>query len=192
MIGRQAADYATELLTHDRRFRIIGYSVGGLLAAEIARILTEAGATVDELTVIGSYQPPAVHDELLTEYIFAQSLGIDPAAVGFPADDAAVAAALRTILGRTPDRIPAGALAGLSGDPALPAAEFRKLATVPRADRLAALHTAAGSGTGPYRSNGTEFAQFRAQFEIFAHNLRAMGAHRAEPYFGAVRVLSNS
>ncbi|WP_324197043.1 non-ribosomal peptide synthetase [Nocardia cyriacigeorgica] len=192
VIGRQAADYATELLTHDRRFRIIGYSVGGLLAAEIARILIEAGATVDELTVIGSYQPPAVHDELLTEYIFAQSIGIDPAAVGFPADDAAVAAALRTILDRTPDRIPAGALAGLTGDPALPAAEFRKLATVPRADRLAALHTAAGSGTGPYRSNGTEFAQFRAQFEIFAHNLRAMGAHRAEPYFGAVRVLSNS
>ncbi|WP_324194345.1 non-ribosomal peptide synthetase [Nocardia blacklockiae] len=192
VIGRRAADYATELLTRDRRFRIIGYSVGGLLAAEIARTLTEAGATVDELTVIGSYQPPAVHDELLTEYVFAQSLGIDPAAVGFPADDAAVTAALRTILDRTPDRVPAGALAALSGDPARPAAEFRKLATVPRADRLAALHAAAGSGTGPYRANGTTFAQFRTRFEIFAHNLRAMGAHRAEPYFGPVRVLSNS
>ncbi|WP_309138992.1 non-ribosomal peptide synthetase [Nocardia cyriacigeorgica] len=192
VIGRQAADYATELLTHDRRFRIIGYSVGGLLAAEIARTLTEAGATVDELTVIGSYQPPAVHDELLTEYVFAQSIGIDPATVGFPADDAAVAAALRTILDRTPDRVPAGALAGLNGDPALPAAEFRKLASVPRAERLTALHAAAEAGTGPYRANGTPFAQFRAQFEIFAHNLRAMGAHRAEPYFGAVRVLSNS
>jgi pyochelin synthetase len=192
VIGRQAADYAAELRTRDRRFRIIGYSVGGLLAAEIARTLTEAGATVDELTVIGSYQPPAVHDELLTEYVFAQSIGIDPATVGFPADDAAVAAALRKILDRTPDRVPAGALAGLNGDPALPAAEFRKLAAVPRAERLTALHAAAGAGTGPYRANGSAFAQFREQFDIFAHNLRAMGAHRAEPYFGAVRVLSNS
>ncbi|MEV3963358.1 amino acid adenylation domain-containing protein [Nocardia sp. NPDC050193] len=191
VISRQAADYATELLGHDRRFRIIGYSVGGLLAAELARTLTEAGATVDELTVIGSYQPPAVHDELLTEYVFAQSIGIDPAAVGFPADEQAVAAALRTILERTPDRVPAGALAGLTGDPALPASEFRKLASVPRAERLAALHTAATTGTGPYAAGAVEASEFRAQFDIFAHNLRAMGVHRAEPYFGPVRVLSN-
>ncbi|MGK8522550.1 amino acid adenylation domain-containing protein [Nocardia asteroides] len=192
VISRQAADYASELLTHGNRFRIIGYSVGGLLAAEIARTLTEAGATVDELTVIGSYQPPAVHDELLTEYVFARSIGVDPATVGFPADDTAVQDALRVILDRTPDRVPAGALAGLNGDSALRAARFRQLAAVPRADRLAALHTAATSGTGPYGSAGLTFARFREQFEIFAHNLRAMGAHRAEPYFGPIRVLSNS
>lgn len=192
VISRQAADYATELLEHDSRFRIIGYSVGGLLAAEIARTLIEAGATVDELTVIGSYQPPAVHDELMTEYVFAQSIGVDPATVGFPVDDEAFATALRTILDRTPDRVPAGALAGLNGDSALLAAKLRERAAVPRADRLAALHAAAISGTGPYRSSGLALEEFRRQFDIFAHNLRAMGAHRAEPYFGPVRVLSNS
>ncbi|MGY1934118.1 AMP-binding protein [Nocardia gipuzkoensis] len=192
VISRQAADYATELLARDRRFRIIGYSVGGLLAAEIARTLTEAGATVDELTVIGSYQPPAVHDELMTEYVFAQSIGIDPVTLGFPADDEAFATALRAILDRTPDRVPAGALAGLNGESAPLAATFRERAAVPRAERLAALHTAAISGTGPYRSSGLALEEFRRQFDIFAHNLRAMGAHRAEPYFGAVRVLSNS
>lgn len=192
VITKQAADYATELLEYDRRFRVIGYSVGGLLAAEIARTLTEAGATVDELTVIGSYQPPAVHDELLTEYVFAQSIGVDPATVGFPADDAALGTALRTILDRTPDRVPAGALTGLKGDSAPLAAKFRELAAVPRTERLAALHAAAISGTGPYRSGGLALAEFRGQFDIFAHNLRAMGAHRAEPYFGPVRVLSNS
>ncbi|MFI1460558.1 non-ribosomal peptide synthetase [Nocardia carnea] len=192
VITRQAADYAKELLEHDRRFRIIGYSVGGLLAAEIARNLTEAGATVDELTVIGSYQPPAVHDGLVTEYVFAQSIGVDPAAVGFPADAEAFETALRTILARTPDRVPAGALTGLKGDSAMPAAELRALEAVSRADRLAALHTAATSGTGPYRSGGLTLEEFRRQFDIFAHNLRAMGAHRAEPYFGPIRVLSNS
>ncbi|WP_253805086.1 MULTISPECIES: non-ribosomal peptide synthetase [Nocardia] len=191
VIGRQAADYASELLAHDSRFRIIGYSVGGLLAAEIARTLTEAGATVDELTVIGAYQPPAVHDELLTEYVFARSLGVDPATVGFPADDTAVETAVRVILDRTPDRVPAGALAGLDGAAALPAAQFRQLAAVPRADRLAALHTAATAATGPYRTGGLTLAEFRRQFEIFAHNLRAMGAHRAEPYVGPIRVLCN-
>lgn len=192
VIISQAAEYATDLLEHDRRFRIIGYSVGGLLAAEIARTLTEAGATVDELTVIGSYQPPAVHDELMTEYIFAQSIGVDPVALEFPADDTAFATALRTILDRTPDQVPAGALAGLHGDSEPLGAQFRKLAAVPRADRLAALHTAATSGTGPYRSSGLSPAEFRRQFDIFAHNLRAMGAHRPEPYFGPLRVLSNS
>lgn len=192
VITRQAADYARELLEHDSRFRIIGYSVGGLLAAEVARNLTEAGATVDELTVIGSYQPPAVHDELLTEYVFAQSLGVDPATAGFPADGAAYEAALRLILERTPDRVPAGALLGSTGESAPLAAKFRELAAVPRADRLAALHTAATSGHGPYRPDGLTLDEFRRQFDIFAHNLRAMGAHRAEPYFGPIRVLSNS
>ncbi|WP_280463060.1 non-ribosomal peptide synthetase [Nocardia carnea] len=192
VIARQAADYATELLEHDNRFRIIGYSVGGLLAAEIAHTLTESGATVDELTVIGSYQPPAVYDELLAEYVFAQSIGVDPATAGFPADTAAIDTALRTILDRTPDRVPAAAITALDGESAPLAAEFRKLASVPAADRLAALRVAATSGTGPYRSAELAPAEFRRQFEIFAHHLRAMGAHRAEPYFGSVRVLSNS
>ncbi|WP_280507043.1 non-ribosomal peptide synthetase [Nocardia flavorosea] len=192
VITRQAADYAKELVEHDRRFRIIGYSVGGLLAAEVARNLTEAGATVDELTVIGSYQPPAVHDELVTEYVFAQSLGIAPATVGFPADAEEFEAALRTILARTPDRVPAGALAGLNGEAATLAPKLRALAAVPRADRVAALYTAATSGTGPYRSGDLMLEEFGRQFDIFAHNLRAMGAHRAEPYFGPIRVLSNS
>ncbi|MEU6562853.1 amino acid adenylation domain-containing protein [Nocardia nova] len=192
VIARQAADYAKDLLDRDTRFRIIGYSVGGLLAAEVARDLTEAGATVDELTVIGSYQPPAVYDELLTEYIFAQSLGIDPATAGFPSDTAAFDTALRSILDRSPDRIHAGALTGLNGDSAPLAAKFRELATVPRADRLAALHAAATSGTGPYPANDLALDEFRRHFDIFAHHLRAMGAHRVEPYFGPVRVLTNS
>ncbi|WP_280255890.1 non-ribosomal peptide synthetase [Nocardia wallacei] len=192
VIARQAADYATELLEHDRRFRIIGYSVGGLLAAEIARTLTEAGATVDELTVIGSYQPPAVHDELLVEYIFAQAVGVDPAAAGFPSDTAAFETALRIVLDRTPDRVPAGALTDLNGAAAPLAAKLRDLARVPRADRVAALHAAATGATGPYVSGGVALDEFRRQFDIFAHNLRAMGAHRAEPYFGPIRVLRNS
>ncbi|MGK8507002.1 amino acid adenylation domain-containing protein [Nocardia asiatica] len=192
VIARQAADYAKELLAHDSRFRIIGYSVGGLLAAEIARSLTEAGATVDELTVIGSYQPPAVHDDLLVDYIFAQSVGIDPAVVGFPADAAAFETALRSILDRTPDRVPAGALTELGGESAPLAAACRELAAVPRADRVAALHAAATTGSGPYHSAGLSLDEFREQYAIFAQNLRAMGAHRAEPYFGALRVLCTS
>src|SRR5690606_8547871 len=88
--------------------------------------------------------------------------------------------------------VPAAAITALDGESAPLAAEFRKLASVPAADRLAALRVAATSGTGPYRSAELAPAEFRRQFEIFAHNLRAMGAHRAEPYFGSVRVLSNS
>ncbi|NNH68382.1 non-ribosomal peptide synthetase [Nocardia uniformis] len=192
VITKQAADYATELLAHDRRFRIIGYSVGGLLAAEIARTLTEAGATVDDLTVIGSYQPPAVHDELMIDYIFAQSIGIDPATIGFPTDTAAFDIAVRSILDRTPDRIPVGALTGLDGDSAPLAAKFRELAAIPRADRVAALYAAATGGAGPYHSGAGSLDEFRSQLDVFAQNLRAMGEHRAEPYFGPLRVLRNS
>lgn len=191
VITRQAADYATALLDHDRRFRVIGYSVGGLLAAEIARTLTEAGATVDELTVIGAYQPPAVHDDLLVEYVFAQAIGVDPAAIGFPADTETFEAAVRSVLERRPDEVPAGALTGLDGAFAPLAATLRELAATPRAERLAALHAASAQGAGPYHSSGHSLDEFRSQFDLFAQNLRAMGAHRPEPYFGPVRVLRN-
>ena len=182
VITRQAADYAAELLALGRRFRIVGYSIGGLLGAEIARTLAEAGAIVDELTVISSYQPPAVHDELLVDYIFARAVGADPIAAGFPSDTETLDAAIRSILDRTPDRIPAGALTGLDGSLAPLAAKLRELAAIPRSDRLAALRDASAS-------RGRSLTEFRDTFDIFAQSLRAVGAYRPEPYFGPVRLL---
>ncbi|GAB2693331.1 non-ribosomal peptide synthetase [Nocardia thraciensis] len=193
VITRMAADYATELLDgdHHGRFRIIGYCVGGLLATEIGRILTEAGAVVDELTVISSYQPPAVDDEVMVDHIFALAVGADLEDAGFPGDADAFGAAVRTILDRSPDRIPRAALASLDGPHAPLAAKFRDLSAVPRAERIAALHTASTGGSA-YNSGGHALDEFRRLFDVFAQSLRAVAAHRPEPYLGPVRLLRNS
>ncbi|GCB44746.1 non-ribosomal peptide synthetase [Streptomyces sp. NL15-2K] len=191
VIDRLAADYARELLDAGDRFRVIGYCVGGLLATEIARTLTEAGAGVEELTVISSYRPPAVDDELMVEYVFALAMGTDLAAAGLPADPDAFSGAVRSILDMTPDRIPDGALAGLDGSFAEVGAHFRALALRSQEDRLAALHRASAAG-GAYNAGNHSLEEFTRYYAVFRQSMHAVSRHRPEPYLGPVTLLRNS
>ena len=191
VVGRLAADYAKELLAVGHRFRVIGYCVGGLLATEIARTLTEAGAWVDGLTVISSYRPPAVHDELLVEHVFALAMGTDLAAAGLPADADLFSAAVRSILDVTGDHIPDGALAGLTGPFAAIGECFRAVARHPREDRIAALHRASGGG-GAYNSGTYSLAEFTRLHAVFRQSMLAVSRHDPQPYLGPVTLLRNS
>jgi len=186
-----ARDYAAELLESGDRFRIVGYCVGGLLAAEIARTLTEAGAAVDGLTVISSYQPPTVDDELMAEYIFAQAVGADLEAAGFPGDAVAFGKAVHAVLQNSPSRIPEGALVGLDEPFEDLAVRFDSLAAVPPEERIAKIH-AASTGGGTYNSGGHSLEEFQRMFATFRQSMRAVAAHRAEPYLGAALLLRNS
>ncbi|GAA1464315.1 amino acid adenylation domain-containing protein [Nocardiopsis exhalans] len=191
VVDRLAADYTRELLRTGDRFRVAGYCVGGLLAAEVARGLTEAGATVEDLTVISSYQPPAVHDESMVEYVFALSVGADLAAAGLPADADRCAAAIRSVLERTPDRIPAGALAALDGPHEAVGAAFRAHESRDSNERLSALHRAA-TGGGAYNSGRHSLEEFTRYFGVFRQSMHAVSRHRPAPYAGRVTLLRNS
>ncbi|GGS29398.1 non-ribosomal peptide synthetase [Actinokineospora fastidiosa] len=191
VIDRLAADYAESLLGVGERFRLTGYCVGGLLATEIARTLTEAGATVDELTVISSYRPPAVHDELLVEYVFALAAGVDMAAAGLPADADAFGGAVRAILDESPQCVPDGALASLTGQHGEIGERFRALAARSREDRVAALHRAT-CGTGAYHLGEQNLAEFTRLLDVFRHTMLAVSHHVPEPYLGSVTLLRNS
>ncbi|SDF43212.1 pyochelin synthetase [Lentzea fradiae] len=191
VVARLAADYARELLGAGDRFRLVGYCVGGLLATEIARDLTESGATVDELTVISSYRPPAVHDELMAEYVFALATGTDLAAAGWPADPDVFNAAVRSILDRTPGQVPDGALAGLTGRFADLGARFREVGALPGQERLRALHRASRSG-GAYDPGDCSFADYTRLHAVFRQSMSAVSRHEPEPYLGPITVLRNS
>lgn len=190
VIDRLAAGYAAELLRSGDRFHLTGYCVGGLLATEIARTLTEAGAAVD-LTVISSYRPPAVDDELMVSYVFALSMGADLASAGMPADSAAFSRAVRAILDETPDRIPDGALAGLDGEHAELGARFRALASTAPEERLRALHRA-GNAAGGYNSGSYSFDEFSRFYDFFRHTMHAVSRHQPDPYLGDLTLLRNS
>ncbi|WP_305072978.1 non-ribosomal peptide synthetase [Micromonospora okii] len=185
LVERRAADYTRRLLeTGHERFHVVGYCMGGLVALEIARQLTEAGATVASLTIISSYGlPHTVEDDLVLEYVFARLVGADTEALGYP-DDARIARAFDAVLAATPGRVPSGALDALTGDDELAdvAARFAALRARPQAQRLAAI-------TGQADDADAAEVDLSSLYELYRTSMAAVTRHRATPYLGDVTFL---
>ncbi|GIG40585.1 non-ribosomal peptide synthetase [Cellulomonas phragmiteti] len=186
VITRWAADYAHALLERGGdRFHVVGYCLGGLIATEVARTLTEAGAHVASLTAISTHRPPfRLDDELISEYAFAVMMGIDPVAVGFPADENRVSAASDQLLEATPGLLPDGAIGRLEGEYADVAASFRALAEVPRAERVARMCAAVPPSGGSYTPEALEEV-----FRIFRQSVFSISRYEPEPYAGDITFL---
>ncbi|GGL51487.1 non-ribosomal peptide synthetase [Planomonospora parontospora] len=186
LIERRAARYARALLdTGAPAFQVVGYCMGGLLATEVARQLTEAGADVAGLTVISSYPlPRIIEDELIAEYVFAKVMGVDPGEVGYPADEGLMSEVFELLMREDPDRVPAGRVTGLTGGPAAAAEAFRAQAARPRAERLAAIGRAGAGHADPAVEQHVD-----TSFQVVRHSLLAVGSHRPEPYAGDITFL---
>ncbi len=183
VIETWAADYARALLERGGdRFHVVGYCLGGLLATEVARTLTEAGAEVASLTAISTHRPPfRLDDELISEYAFAVMMGIDPVSVGFPADENRVSAASDLLLEATPGLLPDGAIGRLEGEYADVAAAFRALAGVPREVRVARMCAAVPPSAGTYEPEALD-----EMFRIFRQSVFSISRYEPQPYAGDV------
>ncbi|WP_308050546.1 non-ribosomal peptide synthetase [Streptomyces sp. TRM72054] len=184
-VERLAAEHVRRLTaTGADRFRLTGYCLGGQLATEIARQLTEGGAYVERLTVVSSSPPAFVcEDELLIEHAFARVLGADPAVAGYPDEEEELGAALRAVLDATPGRVPAGAFAALCGEPRLEAVarRMRALADVPQSERLAAIARTLGGGG--------DAAHVPGLYRVFRHAFAAASLHTMQPYAGDITLV---
>ena len=125
LIESVAQDYADRLIADGhQRFQLIGYCLGGLLATEVARRLLERGMEVVNLSLIDSI-PMFIDtdEELAYEAIFVPNLNLDPVKTVFGAhiEDYDVYRAIDLLMARDNRRVPAGAMAALSGDPGLDA-----------------------------------------------------------------------
>jgi len=125
LIESVAQDYAERLIADGhQRFQLIGYCLGGLLATEVARRLLERGMEVVDLSLIDSI-PMFIDtdEELAYEAIFVPNLNLDPVKTVFGAhiEDYDVYRAIDLLMARDNRRVPAGAMAALSGDPGLEA-----------------------------------------------------------------------
>ncbi|MGP2438409.1 amino acid adenylation domain-containing protein [Streptomyces sp. JW3] len=186
LIEQLAADYARALTADGRRrFHVVGYCLGGLIATEVARNLAESGAEVESLTVISSHSPRfRLDDELLAEYSFAVMMGIDPADLGFPADQYRVAAAADAVLAASPGVLPDGGLAALPAEFEDVAGCFRHLAGVPRATRIARMCEAVPASAGTYAPD-----HMTRLFLAFRQSVFAITRYAAEPYAGDITFL---
>jgi pyochelin synthetase len=163
------------------KVHLLGYCMGGLLSAEIAKSLEEAGIEVGSVTVVSSYRVPMdVEDDDVLDYCFAQILGVSPSALGMQVDDDAVRGAFTRARARHVDVIPAGALRG-AAEPVLAACLERSAeAGEPRLKLLAE------SGVlGDFWDVET-LTELRS---IFVHSLRAVVHGAAEPFLGDIHFL---
>jgi pyochelin synthetase len=166
---------------------IIGYCLGGPIALELARTLSEAKVTVRRLTIVSSYRIPyLLHDELMVDYAFTRAMGADPAALGWPADEAAVGRALTTALAGSPAALAEGAIGRLTGDEQLEsvAERFRTLGQRDATERRAELRRAI-AGSDPELGDG----QVEAMHTVFARTVEAVTRYEPQPYAGDVTFL---
>ncbi|MEQ4715487.1 amino acid adenylation domain-containing protein [Nonomuraea sp. B19D2] len=190
LISRVADDYTQRLIDEGHtRFQLIGYCLGGLLATEVARRLLERGATVEDLTLVDSI-PMFIDtdEELAFESIFVPNLNLDPVATVFgeDVDSADVYRAIDLLMTRYDRKVPAGAMAALTGDPGLEAvaAAARRQGERPQEERLAAYAAAAAGHAGV--PVGSELVP--ALFRVCRHSMRA-ARFDPEPYAGDITFL---
>ncbi|ROO59766.1 pyochelin synthetase [Micromonospora sp. Llam0] len=189
LIDRIAADYATAIgELGARELHVVGYCLGGLIATEIARGLSENGANVATLTAISSHSPRfRLDDELLSEYSFAVMMGIAPADIGFPADELAVARAADAVLADSPGVLRDGGFVELTGEHADVAAAFRALAALPREQRVARMCEAVPASAGMYEPD-----HMMRLFRTFRQSVFAITRYEPEPYAGDITFLRHS
>ncbi|MFC9947389.1 amino acid adenylation domain-containing protein [Streptomyces pratensis] len=185
LVEELAVGYAREVRAagHDD-VEIIGYCLGGPIALELARALSEANGTVRRLTIVSGYRVPhLLRDELMVDYAFTRLMGADPAALGWP-DEAAVGHALATAPAGSPGASEQGSIGRLVGDGRLEpvAGRFRALGQLETAGRRAELHRAL-AGLDP-AGRGPE--QFTAAHTAFARTVEAVARHEPQPYAGDI------
>ncbi|MGH3971612.1 MAG: alpha/beta fold hydrolase, partial [Mycobacterium sp.] len=164
-----------------RKVHLLGYCMGGLLSAEIAKCLEESGITVGTVTVVSSYRVPMdVEDDDVLDYCFAQILSVAPSALGMQVDEEAVRGAFTRARARYVDVIPAGALRS-AAEPVLAASLERSAA--PGEPRLKLL---AESGV---LGEAWDVESLRELRSIFVHSLRAVVHGAAEPFLGDIHFL---
>jgi len=163
------------------KVHLLGYCMGGLLSAEIAKCLEEAGIDVGTVTVVSSYRVPMdVEDDDVLDYCFAQIMGVSPTALGMQVDDDAVRGAFTRARARYVDVIPAGALRSVA-EPALAACLERSAeAGKPRLELLAE------SGV---LGESWEVGSLTELRSVFVHSLRAVAHGAAEPFLGDIHFL---
>lgn len=189
LIEQLADDYAERLVgTGHNKMQLIGYSLGGIVAVEVARRLLEQGIQLEDLILIDSH--PILYgldDDLFIELLFVPNLHISLEQAGFGGlnTDDLVRAALR-IFEENNNVMPAGALLGISGDKGLDQVSslFRRLSALSQRERF----TAYVNAVAKYNNDHMPVEMAEGLFDVYRQSLKS-ASFRPQPYMGDIRFL---
>ncbi|MDH6351182.1 non-ribosomal peptide synthetase [Brevibacillus sp. 1238] len=189
LIETVADDYAECLMaTGHSELQLIGYSLGGLIAVEVARRLMERGVQVADLVLIDI--PPIfteVDDDLLVETLFIPNLNVSLEQAGFgKVDEQDLARGVMQLVEQHGECIPQGAAVTIGGDAGLDQVGelFGKMAAVSKAERFQAYVEAKARTTGEQMP--IEMAEGLCQ--VFRQSFKA-ARYTPLPYMGDIRFL---
>ncbi len=153
LIEQVADDYAERLLENGhKQIQLIGYSLGGLIAVEVARRLLEKGISLSDIVLIDSY--PIffdIEDDLINEALFLEHFHITLAQVGFEGvnPDDFVRGYVQLLESNINNPIPKGSSGTIGGDEGLNKVGklFQRLSALNRKERFTTYANAIAKST---------------------------------------------
>ncbi|WP_166924861.1 non-ribosomal peptide synthetase [Flavobacterium poyangense] len=187
LVERIADDYCASIIANDpKKVQLIGYSIGSMVAVEMARRLSEKGIEVVDLCIIDAIRVPfKVYDDLFVEFRFLPNLGLTPADAGFGNMNGAIFMDWVTnTLQENRNELPEGAIFNIQGNSELVqiSSVFNNMKAMSQSDRFDAYLSAMK------RLSGREMPKelLERTYSTFAQNFKA-SRFISPPYFGDIR-----
>lgn len=187
LVERIADDYCSSIIENGaKKVQLIGYSIGSMIAVEMARRLSEKGIEVIDLCIIDAIRVPfKVYDDLFVEFRFLPNLGITPADAGFGEMNGKLFMDWVThTLQENKNELPEGAIFNLQGSKELVqvSSVFNNMKAVSQSERFDAYLDAMK------RLSGREMPKelLERTYGTFAQNFKA-SRFVSPPYFGDIR-----
>jgi len=179
LIKDRGGKYAEHLIgLQAESYELVGYCVGGFLALEAAKILLESGKNV-KLIVIDSYLClHTVSNQLLMEFAYGQSIGIDMSKSPYKIDNMLLHEALTDILRGEHRNIKNSELTGLSGKYQVLGDVFTELLDMSHDERLKALFDSMENPD--FNGDSSSKSMLSLLYDIYANTFCAMMNYRPE------------
>lgn len=187
LVERIADDYCASIIENGaKKIQLIGYSIGSMIAVEMARRLSEKGIEVIDLCIIDAIRVPfKVYDDLFIEFRFLPNLGITPADAGFGEMNGNIFMEWVTrTLQENRNELPEESIFTMQGSNELIQASsvFNHMKAVSQSDRFDAYLNAMKNLSG--REMPKEMLE--RMYSTFAQNFKA-SRFVSPPYFGDIR-----
>lgn len=187
LVERIADDYCSSIIDNGAtKVQLIGYSIGSMIAVEMARRLSEKGIEIVDLCIIDAIRVPfKVYDDLFVEFRFLPNLGLTPADVGFGEMNGKLFMEWFTkTLQENNNELPEGAIFNIDGTSELAkvSSVFNTMKGVEQPERFNAYLKAIK------RLSGREMPKelLERTYSTFAQNFKA-SRFVSPPYFGDIR-----
>ena len=188
LMTERARLYAQDLLDLDMdSYELVGYCIGGFLAIETAKILTELGRTVSRVVVISTHLcPHRIANEMLCELAYGCVLEADPGDIGAPFSLDQLSSALNQILDGVNRDITDEELCALDGQNASMGAFFTELSRLSPRSRRRRVYKAI---EGIEADSDSAHTMLEILYDVFRHSLRGTIGYVPDIYLGKVLVL---